>query len=64
MLVLTRKEGERIVIADEIQITVCHIGAGRVKIGVDAPPHVKIVRGEIRRIQQTRLDRFGELRST
>ena len=51
MLVLTRREGEKMIIAGEIEITVCQIGAGRVKIGVKAPPHVHIYRAELRDCQ-------------
>lgn len=47
MLVLTRKPGEQIIIADNIRITVVSIGPGRVKIGIEAPPSVKVDRQEI-----------------
>lgn len=53
MLVLTRRPGESIVIGDGIKLTVVTIGPGRVKIGIEAPPHVRIDREEIHaRIQQ------------
>jgi carbon storage regulator len=47
MLVLTRKPGEQIIIADNIRITVVSVGPGRVKIGVEAPPTVKVDRQEV-----------------
>jgi carbon storage regulator CsrA len=47
MLVLTRRPGESIVIAGDITITVVQVGPGRVKIGIDAPPHVRVDRQEI-----------------
>lgn len=47
MLVLTRKVGETIVIADNIRITVVALGNGRAKIGIDAPQGVNIDRAEI-----------------
>lgn len=47
MLVLTRRPSESIIIAGEIKITVVSIGPGRVKIGIEAPPHVRIDRQEI-----------------
>ena len=47
MLVLTRRPGESIVIGDGIKLTVVSIGPGRVKIGIDAPAHVRIDREEI-----------------
>ena len=47
MLVLTRRPGEQIVIGDGIRLTVVSVGPGRVKIGIEAPPHVRINRQEI-----------------
>jgi carbon storage regulator len=47
MLILARKIGEAIKIADEITITVMEIKGGQVKIGVDAPHHIAIHRNEI-----------------
>lgn len=53
MLVLTRRPGESIIIGDGIKLTVVSIGPGRVKIGIVAPPNVRIDREEIHaRIQQ------------
>jgi carbon storage regulator len=47
MLVLSRKPGERILIGDEIKISVIRIGPNSVRIGIDAPPHLNIVREEL-----------------
>ncbi|OWK42152.1 carbon storage regulator [Fimbriiglobus ruber] len=47
MLVLTRKIGEEIVVEGGIRITVTAIGNDRVKIGISAPPHVKVDRAEV-----------------
>ena len=47
MLVLSRKAGERILIGDEIAIVVVRIGPNTVKLGVEAPKTVSIVREEI-----------------
>jgi carbon storage regulator len=47
MLVLTRKPGEQIIIADSIRITVVSVGPGRVKIGIEAPPTVTVDREEV-----------------
>ena len=52
MLVLSRRQGESIVIAGEIVVNVVDIGRGRVQIGVTAPSHLSVHREEIhRRIQ-------------
>jgi carbon storage regulator len=47
MLVLSRKPGERILIGPEIKVTVIRIGPNQVRIGIDAPPHLNIVREEL-----------------
>ncbi len=47
MLVLSRKQGERIVIGGNIVITVISGGSDRVRLGISAPPHVAIHREEI-----------------
>ena len=47
MLVLRRKVGEKIILADVITITVLAIEGERVKLGIDAPAPVSIVRGEL-----------------
>lgn len=47
MLVLSRKPGEKIVIDGGITVTVVEIIGNRVKIGLEAPGHVSILRGEL-----------------
>jgi carbon storage regulator len=49
MLVLSRKEGEQLLIGDNIVLTVNRISGNRVAIGIDAPRDVRIVRGELQR---------------
>jgi carbon storage regulator CsrA len=47
MLVLTRRAGEQIVIGNGIRVTVVSVGPGRVKLGIEAPPDVRVDRQEI-----------------
>lgn len=47
MLVLTRREGERIALGDDIVVTVVSIQGNKVRIGVSAPDDVTIRRGEL-----------------
>ncbi|MEX2316911.1 MAG: carbon storage regulator [Pirellulales bacterium] len=47
MLVLSRKVGERILIGERITITVVKLGHGGVRIGIDAPPEMAVVREEL-----------------
>jgi carbon storage regulator len=47
MLVLSRKVGEKICIAGNIEITICEIHGDRVRLGIHAPPEVSIHRQEV-----------------
>jgi len=47
MLVLSRKEGERIVIGDNITLIISKVSGNRVTIGIEAPRDVKVIRGEL-----------------
>lgn len=55
MLLLTRKLGENIRIGDDVKITIVEVKGNHVKLGIDAPPSIKVHREEIyERIQQER----------
>ena len=47
MLILTRKLGEKINIGDDITVTLVGIKGTQVKLGIEAPKHIKIHRQEI-----------------
>lgn len=47
MLVVSRKKDESIIIGENIKVTVVEIAKDRIRIGVDAPENVKIVRSEL-----------------
>lgn len=47
MLVLSRKYQEQIVIGDEIVVTVVRVKGQYVKIGIDAPRHMPVLRREL-----------------
>lgn len=47
MLVLTRKSEESIRIGEDIVIKVIRTGKGTVKLGIDAPADVRVLRGEL-----------------
>lgn len=47
MLVLTRKLSERIVIGDNITITIVKVEGNKVRVGIDAPADVVIYRQEL-----------------
>lgn len=48
MLVLSRKVKQSVQIAGDIRLTVIEIQGGRVKIGIDAPGSVRILREELK----------------
>lgn len=47
MLVLTRRKDESIVIGDEIVITVLAVEGDKVKLGIDAPRRISVLRREL-----------------
>lgn len=51
MLVLTRKPAEMIKIGDDVVIKVIKTARGAVKIGIEAPSDVRVIRGEL--LEQT-----------
>ena len=50
MLILTRKRSELIRIGDDVIVKVLRTGKSIVKIGIEAPAHVRVLRGELTRI--------------
>jgi len=47
MLVLGRKIGQRILIGDDIAITVVRLTGGGVRLGIEAPPEMAVIREEL-----------------
>lgn len=47
MLVLSRKVGERIRIGEYVTVTVVRIAGGGVRLGIEAPPEMPVVRQEL-----------------
>jgi carbon storage regulator len=47
MLILTRRPGERVVIGDEILVTVMGVSGHTVRLGIEAPAGIPIYREEI-----------------
>lgn len=47
MLIITRKEGESFFIGDNIEITITKVADGNVKIGIEAPKEMIILRKEL-----------------
>jgi len=47
MLVLTRKIGERVLIGDDIVVTILDVRGDGVRVGIDAPRGIRIQRDEV-----------------
>jgi carbon storage regulator len=47
MLVLSRRERERIKLGDSIIVTVVRVVGDKVRLGIEAPPHVLVLRDEL-----------------
>jgi carbon storage regulator len=60
MLVLSRKNGQRVWIGGSICVEVLEVGPGRVKLGFSAPPNMDIRREEIRKPRPAQLPAWQE----
>jgi len=47
MLVLTRNQGQSILIGDDIKLTIVSTKGGQVRFGIEAPPDLTILREEV-----------------
>ena len=60
MLILQRKEGESLLVGDEVEITVLAVEAGRVRLAIQAPRSVTILRSELKMATQTNQEAADE----
>lgn len=47
MLILTRRIGEKLMIGDEVMVTILNVSGNQIKIGIEAPNDVSVHREEI-----------------
>lgn len=60
MLILTRKSGEGLFIGDDIRITIVEIRGKQIRLGIEAPTNIVVLREEIyQRIQEENLQVAG-----
>ena len=50
MLVLSRKESEKIRLGDSIVVTIVRVSGDKVRLGIEAPPNVIVLRDELKPI--------------
>jgi len=55
MLVMSRRQGETILIGDDIEISIAHIGRSRVKVGIRAPRQLPVVAREMKLVREENL---------
>ena len=60
MLILQRKEGESLLIGDNVEISVLSVEAGRVRLAIQAPRSVPILRSELKVAAQTNREAADE----
>ena len=65
MLVLTRRLGESIIIGDGIaEITVLRVNGDRIRLGIQAPKEVRVMRKEVQEATTRREDNATEVSAT
>lgn len=55
MMVMRRREGEKILIGDDIVIHIAHIGRNKVKIAIGAPREIAIIAEEVKVVREENL---------
>jgi carbon storage regulator len=55
MLVMSRRAGEAILIGEEIEIVISHIGRTRVKVGIRAPRQTPVMAREMKLVREENL---------
>ena len=52
MLVLSRKESERIRVGDSLTVTIVRVSGDKVRVGIEAPADLKVLRDELELIEE------------
>jgi carbon storage regulator len=60
MLVLSRKESEKIMLGDDIVLTIVRISGDRVRLGIEAPSDLLILRKELDPVVQPQTGGLNE----
>ena len=59
MLMMSRREGETILIGDDIEIVIARIGRSRVRVGIRAPRETTVIAREVKLIRDENLKAAG-----
>lgn len=60
MLILQRKAGESLLIGEDVEISVLSVEAGRVRLAIQAPKDVTILRSELKTAAEVNREAAGE----
>ncbi len=60
MLILRRKAGEQLLIGETIKITVMDVSEGGVRLAIDAPREITVLRGELQKAVDANRDAANE----
>lgn len=60
MLILQRKAGESLLIGEKIEVSVLSVEAGRVRLAIEAPRDVPILRSELKNAAEVNREAAGE----
>lgn len=63
MLILQRKEGESLLIGEDVEVTVLSVEGGKVRLAIQAPKHVSILRSELKTAAATNREAASEASS-
>ena len=55
MLMMSRRQGETILIGDAIEIVIAHVGRSRVKVGIRAPREMPVMAREVKLVRDENL---------
>lgn len=61
MLVLSRKQNERIRVGKSVVVTVVRVNGDKVRIGIEAPSEMRVLRDELEEMGDVILEDTGEL---
>ena len=60
MLMMSRRQGETILIGDDIEIFIAHVGRSRVKVGIRAPREMPVLAREVKLVRDENLAAAAE----